>query len=144
MNREPVYGFFDEYHFLSNFSEEGGLQPTVEHHYQASKARADKPEDEEYVMKAPTPGQAKKRGRRIEMAKDFDQWKLYYMLQFLIDKFEEPEIQAKLLATGNRPLIEDNDWGDTFWGSVEGLGENWLGKLLEIVRRMHQMKADDS
>jgi hypothetical protein len=31
MGYAPIDGFFGEYYFLSNFSDEGGVHPTVEH-----------------------------------------------------------------------------------------------------------------
>ena len=43
-------------------------------------------------------------------------------------------IELKLLATGNSRLFEENNWGDTCWGTVNGKGENRLGLILEDVR----------
>jgi predicted NAD-dependent protein-ADP-ribosyltransferase YbiA (DUF1768 family) len=31
-------------------------------------------------------------------------------------------------------LIEENTWGDTFWGICKGQGENHLGRLLMQIR----------
>ena len=31
-------------------------------------------------------------------------------------------------------LIEGNEWGDTFWGTCDGIGENHLGKILMRIR----------
>lgn len=31
-------------------------------------------------------------------------------------------------------LEEGNTWGDTIWGTVDGVGENRLGKILMRVR----------
>jgi predicted NAD-dependent protein-ADP-ribosyltransferase YbiA (DUF1768 family) len=45
-----------------------------------------------------------------------------------------PDLRAKLLATGERPLVEGNHWGDRFWGVCDGQGENWLGRILVRVR----------
>ena len=58
------------------------------------------------------------------------------MLWLLRRKFENPELRAKLLATGNTELIEGNTWGDTFWGAElrTGRGQNMLGKLIMKVR----------
>lgn len=39
-----------------------------------------------------------------------------------------------LLRTGEQDLIEGNDWGDTFWGVDQGIGDNHLGKILMQVR----------
>jgi predicted NAD-dependent protein-ADP-ribosyltransferase YbiA (DUF1768 family) len=40
------------------------------------------------------------------------------------------ELADRLLATGDQELVEGNTWGDTFWGVCDGVGENWLGRLL--------------
>jgi len=43
-------------------------------------------------------------------------------------------VKRKLLATGDRELIEDS-WRDDFWGwGEDGLGQNMLGKLWMEVR----------
>ena len=39
-----------------------------------------------------------------------------------------------LLETNTKELIEGNNHGDTYWGIVNGKGENMLGKLLMEVR----------
>ena len=31
-------------------------------------------------------------------------------------------------------LVEENTWGDSFWGTVNGRGENQLGQILMDVR----------
>jgi predicted NAD-dependent protein-ADP-ribosyltransferase YbiA (DUF1768 family) len=56
------------------------------------------------------------------------------MLDLLRLKFQIPCLRDRLLATENRPLLEINEWGDTYWGVVNGVGENRLGILLEQVR----------
>lgn len=40
------------------------------------------------------------------------------------------DLAQKLIATGNAYLEEGNQWGDKFWGTVNGNGENMLGKIL--------------
>lgn len=50
-------------------------------------------------------------------------------------KFTQNEdLKEKLLATGNNILEEGNTWGDRVWGTVNGVGENRLGKILMRVR----------
>lgn len=50
-------------------------------------------------------------------------------------KFTQNEdLKEKLLATGNDILEEGNTWGDRVWGTVNGVGENRLGKILMRVR----------
>jgi hypothetical protein len=131
----PIGGFFDDYYFLSNFSDEGGVQPTVEHWYQAGKAASE--EAAAKIMAAPTPGKAKKLGRRCKLRPDWEDIKVDFMRELLYEKFEEPTIRAKLMATHPRELIEVNDWGDDFWGDCSGNGQNMLGQLLEEVREWY-------
>lgn len=38
------------------------------------------------------------------------------------------------LDTGNRHLEECNTWNDRYWGTVNGKGENNLGKILMRIR----------
>lgn len=56
------------------------------------------------------------------------------MYGLLIEKFYDPDLNAKLQETGDAELIEGNYWGDRFWGVCDGVGENHLGKLLMRVR----------
>lgn len=115
--------------FLSNFYEHGW---TVEHHYQAAKAV--KPEDAARILTAPTPGAAKKLGRRVLMRSAWESEKVIVMLVLLRMKFAIPELRDKLLATGDATLIEGNHWGDIYWGVCNGHGQNMLGILLMQVR----------
>lgn len=43
-------------------------------------------------------------------------------------------LAARLQGTGDVILVEGNAWGDRFWGASGGYGENYLGRLLMIVR----------
>jgi len=56
------------------------------------------------------------------------------MKSCLQEKFSDPLLRKKLLATGNATLIEGNTWGDTYWGVCKGKGQNKLGKLLMELR----------
>lgn len=57
------------------------------------------------------------------------------MLTLIRQKFQRFDLQEKLLATGNAYLEEGNTWGDRIWGTVNGEGENRLGKILMQVRQ---------
>lgn len=57
------------------------------------------------------------------------------MTEILRAKFtQNPDLEAKLLETGDAELVEGNSWGDTFWGVCNGEGENHLGKCLMEIR----------
>ena len=111
--------FDGEYFFLSNFSASPFridyiLFPTMEHYFQANKA--DNQNDYLHIAYAPTPGEAKRLGRKIQLRPDWEKIKDSVMLTGLRKKFADPELRNLLLATGDEELIEGNYWGDTYWG----------------------------
>jgi N-glycosidase YbiA len=136
-----ISNFHGENFFLSNFfpapvSYEGEIYPTVEHAFQAAKT-LDR-EQRKSIQDAETPAKAKQMGKTVTLRPDWEQEKLAIMLELLRQKFSQPELRQKLLATDDAELIEGNTWGDRFWGCVlvEGqwVGQNHLGKLLMQVR----------
>jgi ribA/ribD-fused uncharacterized protein len=132
--------------YLSNFGpgqivHDNKVYETAEHLYQALKTLD--PEEHEFVRKSPTPGEAKKRGKKITLREDWDQVKDEIMRMILDLKFSQnPELMEKLLATGDQELIEGNWWGDTYWGVCFGSGQNKLGLLLQEVRSAERKKRD--
>jgi ribA/ribD-fused uncharacterized protein len=144
-----ITSFRNEYEFLSNFSRAAGLIP-VEYLYQARKALLQ--EQARWVMGAATPGEAKRRGRRVQILPGWDSQRRAVMLDLELEKFSAPLLRDRLAATRGRALIEGNSWGDTFWGAEplsgfvpalpvwhdgagnEFYGHNWLGRILMMVR----------
>lgn len=131
--------FTHEYRFLSNFwpapvDLDGMTYPTVEHAYQAAKTLD--PNEREWVRLAITPGDAKRRGRRVTVSADWESRKLQVMEDLLRQKFDpsRDQLYKMLLGTRGRGLVEGNDWGDTFWGVCRGEGQNHLGRLLMKIR----------
>jgi ribA/ribD-fused uncharacterized protein len=124
--------------FLSNFYPslllvDGKYYPTVEHAFQAAKT--DNPTQREQIRQARNAAEAKRLGRRVTLKPGWDQLRIRVMLDLLRLKFSDPELAAKLRATGAGALREGNHWGDRFWGVDEsGRGENHLGHLLMQVR----------
>ena len=58
------------------------------------------------------------------------------MEDLIYQKFStNPELAAKLIATGDALLVEGNWWHDTFFGVCDGKGENHLGLILMRVRK---------
>lgn len=122
--------------FLSNFAPapitfEGLEYPTVEHAYQSAKTT-------DPVVRASflgiTAAEAKKRGKTLKLPADWDERKFDLMLTLLREKFRHPEL-AQRLVNAPSPIVEENYWGDTYWGVCKGEGQNMLGRLLEQVRR---------
>ena len=57
------------------------------------------------------------------------------MCAIVLDKFtRNPYLAEMLVETGDRYLEESNHWNDTCWGVCDGIGTNWLGKILMDVR----------
>lgn len=129
--------FSGEHCFLSNFYPaevllDGETYRTVEHAFQAAKVLS--PQLRSHVRQLNTPRAARRIGRMHPLRADWADIKVKVMLALLRQKFSDPMLGGKLLATGSVCLVEGNDWGDTFWGAVDGKGKNMLGMLLHIVR----------
>lgn len=134
-----ITSFSGEYEFLSNFYNvpvkyNNLSYGNAEAAYQAQKALnpADALEFTTY-----NGGKAKRTARKIEVRPDWEEVKLSCMRDIVFAKFfQNPEIAAQLLATGDAKIVEGNDWHDTFWGvDLEtGEGQNNLGKILMEVR----------
>ena len=134
--------FKDRYEFLSNFSEsvichEYIFYPTVEHFFQAMKTTDLK--QRRWIANASTPGEAKRRGRSVDLRPDWEDIKEDVMLEGLRLKFKIPALREALLNTQSAELVEGNTWHDCEWGICScsrcgGIGNNKLGKLLMKVR----------
>jgi ribA/ribD-fused uncharacterized protein len=142
--KEVIDRFAGDYRFLSNFYPaevllDGIIYRTVEHAYQAAKT-----EDEgerRKIRKAQRAAEAKSLGGQVKMRPGFENAKIQVMYNLLEQKFSKGELRQKLLDTGNAKLVEGNDWNDKFWGSVDGVGKNWLGRLLMEIRSNLQSKG---
>jgi len=149
---DVVNGFKGEYAYLSNFWENpveisigsGKTMtfPTAEHAFQATKAKAmisTSPADRlAYllrVQKQPTPSKAKYEGRSVKIdVASWDKQKNMRMREVVFSKFHDTMLCSQLLSTGAYMLVEANDWGDKYWGRVDGKGLNVLGCILMEVR----------
>ena len=57
------------------------------------------------------------------------------MHNVVVEKIKQnPWMADALLETGDAYLEEGNTWHDQFWGTVNGVGQNNLGKTLMTVR----------
>lgn len=123
---------------LSNFAPtpvtiDGTTYPTTEHYFQAMKSIA--PARQRFIALAPTPAEAKRRGRAVPLRPDWESVKEAVMLRALRAKFaQNPRAREHLLATGGLPIRESAPW-DGYWGTGrDGCGLNRLGELLMQVR----------
>lgn len=140
-----IDNFDGEFAFLSNFYEvpvewEGIVYPSTEHAFQAAKVL--NPVTRMKIAAAPTPGQAKRMGRSVQLRHDWEKVKFNVMLNIVLCKFHQhQELAEALLDTGDAELIEGNTWHDTTWGVCNGVGTNWLGKILMQVRAQLKLEV---
>lgn len=138
--------FRGKYYFLSNFWAEhpfhwmGETWKTAEHAYQAAKTYEHVQRG--WVHDAATPEIAKQIGQRVKVRRDWETVKVSTMRSILQAKFLEPELRQLLLDTDEAVLEEGNTWGDVFWGTCGGKGENHLGRLLMEVRAELRAEAE--
>jgi ribA/ribD-fused uncharacterized protein len=134
-----ITSFSGKYNFLSNFYDAPAVlddvaYPTAEHAFQAAKTLS--PSTRRLIRKESTPGRAKRLGRSLRLREDWEEIKISVMEEIVRSKFEDPELQQRLIDTFPAVLIEGNNWGDQFWGkTVDGQGRNELGKILMRLRK---------
>jgi ribA/ribD-fused uncharacterized protein len=162
---EPILFFGSDeskgpYRNLSNMSEhpidvDGEKFPTVEHYFQAMKAKTFK-DDEIYnkIVKSKTPKAAKALGSKVKnfVKEVWDDTRDEIMSRAIHAKFtQHPELQNELLDTGDKVIGEANP-RDTYWGigtSMESekskqpskwRGRNRLGQLLMELRTRYKQE----
>lgn len=134
--QRAIVAFNGAFRFLSNFWTvdvvlDGVTYPSVENAYQAAKVR---PEERQPFVNC-SAAVAKRRGREVKIAADWEEVKVDIMRDLLAQKFAPgTRLAGALLDTGDATLIEGNTWGDTFWGKCRGQGRNMLGELLMAQR----------
>lgn len=151
MSHKPISHFVGPFSYLSNFyvapfKYRGITYQTVEHFFQAQKV-AEGPDSVVFrrIVQCKSAREAKMLGRTARLRPDWDATRLEVMREGLHHKFNQNEtLAARLMGTGNKPLIEGNTWGDKYWGAVcretngnhSHDGRNWLGWLL-MAERAH-------
>ena len=129
--------FTGKYKFLSNFypcfvTYKGIRYPSVEHAFQAAKTFDNNQRFAFCIV--PTASDAKKLGRKLKLRNDWEQIKEEVMYECLKSKFSNENLKEMLLQTGDAYIEEGNNHGDKIWGTVNGQGQNKLGKLLMKIR----------
>jgi len=93
-------------------------------------------EEKLQVISTPAPGKVKRLGKKLKhLRPDWNCNKLRIMFDVVYAKFSQnKDLAAILEASGDYEITEFAPWGDNFWGVVDGVGENNLGKILMAVR----------
>ena len=135
---DKINEFRGEYYFLSNFynadvTYQGVIYKNNEAAFQSAKAID---LDTRIRFSKLDPLTAKREGRRVKLRSDWEEIKFDIMYEVCYNKFRSnEELKQELIATGSAHLEEGNTWGDIIWGTVDGKGQNNLGKILMRVRR---------
>lgn len=97
------------------------------------------------IMRARTPRRAKYLAWEWPLTEDeqvaWNNRRVDVMLGLVDKKVDEwPYIAEKLVATGDRNIVEFNKHHDNFWGDCTcakcyHIGQNWLGETLMLIRR---------
>lgn len=132
-----IRSFKGKHYFLSNFypceiEYEGQIYASVECAYQAAKSCD--PNIRYYFTLMDNSMEARKWGNQIELRDNWNTVRYDIMLELLRSKFKNKKLRELLLSTKDAHLEEGNMHGDTYWGTVNGTGENHLGKLLMQIR----------
>lgn len=136
-----VFFYEQDFYVLSNFSAfrlqwKGLSFDTSEAAYHWEKF-PDAPEVQDMLLESPSAHEAFKlaESQKCFRRRDWDDVKLDVMREILRAKAEQHEyVRRKLLATGDRILVEDS-WRDSYWGwGPNRDGQNMLGKLWMEVR----------
>lgn len=143
-----IMSFRGKYLFLSNFYE-GKAFDYRGYKFTNSEApfHAEKCWDRVKEFEMERPSQSKKLGQKVLMREDWDNVKDEIMYNVCYAKFtQDEELKNKLLATGDRELVEANRWNDKYWGMTYSqrhnmwIGENRLG--LVLMRLREDLKND--
>lgn len=138
---DRVCFYEQDFYPLSNFSSfrvrwKGRSFDTSEATYHFEKFRGI-PSTQKLIVDAPSAHEAFKIAElyRSHRRSDWDAVKVDVMRHILYAKVEQHEyVRRKLLATGERELVE-NSWRDSFWGwGPNRDGQNQLGKLWMEIR----------
>ena len=134
------YSVTAEYGELSNFAPypiklRGKRWPTSEHFFQAQKFANTRDQEEIRAAGSPMIAARMGRDRKRKLRRDWERVKLGIMREAVEAKFRQhDDLRARLLATGDAPLVEHTE-NDDFWGDGgDGKGRNELGRILMAVR----------
>jgi ribA/ribD-fused uncharacterized protein len=131
-----IASFQGEHRYLSNFWPARVIHDGLVFDYSENAFQAAKRDilTERAEFKRLHPRDAKRKGHERPVGPTWDRDRLLTMFHVVNDKFGAPDLWDRLSHTRGSTLVEGNTWGDRFWGTVGGVGENWLGRILMYVR----------
>lgn len=148
---DRVCFYEQDFYVLSNFSSFnvniwGKRFQTSEHAYHWRKFCDTEPSIADAILHASSAHNAFKIAQHYQGAvrKDWNDVKVGVMKEILEAKVQQHDyVKRKLLATGDRELVE-NSWRDTYWGwGPKRDGKNMLGKVWMDIRTTLQKQEDE-
>lgn len=136
-NVKEIKRFRDEYYFLCNSFKapvtlEGITYSNNEAAFQAYQTTDTALRETFSSLSAKA---AKIEGRKLQYRSDWEDVKINIMYAIVIAKFTQNEdLKIALLATGDAYLENTGSWVNRIWGTINGVGNNYLGKILMNVR----------
>lgn len=89
----------------------------------------------EHLLEPMSGREAKAFGRKFPLTLNWDEIRDEVMYVVVKAKFSQnPSLGLMLCNTVEDVIVEENTWGDTYWGVSGGVGQNTLGKILTQVR----------
>ena len=137
MSKKIVYKGKWVYNWFSNMEPDpitidNITYPSVENYYQSQKT-LDLTERRQF--ETCNPGYSKKLGKSIKLRNDWEQIKFDVMEKALKIKFALGTSWYTKLKETEGEIVEWNNWNDKIWGkTLDGIGENHLGKILMKIR----------
>lgn len=137
LTEDTIFGFFGSYRFLSNYhicnvEYNGVVFQTTEAAYQAAKFT--NPQVWK-IFAGLRHVDCRIIGQSIVQPSDWKVKRIRVMFDVNQSKYKDATLRELLQNTGNRRLVEANDWGDVFWGTTpDGAGQSILGNLLMCIR----------
>jgi len=137
---------FEPYKFLKRkgIIADNEIYLSSEHLYQALKSESkkwqklirdtDKPEKTKNLAQKKLKTLLADNKNNFLIREDWHDIKIDVMRVCVYLKFAQNEILLTKLRMAEYKFEERNCWGDKFWGTVNGIGENWLGKILHETK----------
>ena len=129
-----------KYSYLSNFYEcriyyKGLLYRSSESAYQAQKCKDERLKSKfAYGGEWSSAAESERQGKHVEIVDNWDSIRDKVMFDVVLNKFiQNRDIADKLIELRHYNIEEANGHGDTYWGTVDGMGENKLGLILDSV-----------
>lgn len=123
------------YNFLDNFYEAPMIVNGIRYRNLEAVFQSFKTNDleERKSFSDLTGAEAREKGHNMPLPSGWDAAKDVLMMKLLRLKFQRSDLLEKLMLIEG-PIVNENDYGDTYWGVCNGQGQNKLGQFLTTIK----------